>query len=219
MWKNHTQSASQHHFYCFLKAIWILKSGCSLKSPTQAKIKCAWHQYKCQQWELTNIDSKHKWQNKEFRKETGLNHALVHDSLFLPITLNNKLLSSMVWASLLVARGNTSLAIVKWEESRKQLNTKCENSMVQDHIHQQPCIQTWHANKSWAKSITVLNEIVSWGTTTFWGVICNNRTHSRTRLTMQVLPNQQTRGEKKKKKRKIKMNSLLARLSRQSLWI
>ena len=37
-WKvgNHTQNASQNHFYCFLKDIWILKSSCSLKSPTHA---------------------------------------------------------------------------------------------------------------------------------------------------------------------------------------
>ena len=30
----HTQNASQSHLHCFLKDIWILKSGCSLKSPT-----------------------------------------------------------------------------------------------------------------------------------------------------------------------------------------
>ena len=34
--KNHTQSAPQRHFYCFLKEIWILRSGCSLKSPIRA---------------------------------------------------------------------------------------------------------------------------------------------------------------------------------------
>ena len=33
-WKNQAQNASQRHFHCFLKDIWILKSGCSLKSPT-----------------------------------------------------------------------------------------------------------------------------------------------------------------------------------------
>ena len=34
-WKaqNHIQNASQHHFCCFLREIWILKSGCSQKSP------------------------------------------------------------------------------------------------------------------------------------------------------------------------------------------
>ena len=34
--KNHTQNASQHHFYCFLKDIWTLKSDGSLKSPIHA---------------------------------------------------------------------------------------------------------------------------------------------------------------------------------------
>ena len=34
--KNHILNASQHHFYCFLKEIWILKSGCSWESPTHA---------------------------------------------------------------------------------------------------------------------------------------------------------------------------------------
>ena len=35
-WKrrNHTQNASQSRNYCFVKDIWILKPGCSLKSPT-----------------------------------------------------------------------------------------------------------------------------------------------------------------------------------------
>ena len=32
--KMHTQNASQHHFDCSLKDIWILKSSCTLKSPT-----------------------------------------------------------------------------------------------------------------------------------------------------------------------------------------
>ena len=32
--KYHTQNASQQHFCCFLNDIWILKSSCSLKSPT-----------------------------------------------------------------------------------------------------------------------------------------------------------------------------------------
>ena len=32
----HTENASQSHFYCFLKGIWIPKSGCSLESPTCA---------------------------------------------------------------------------------------------------------------------------------------------------------------------------------------
>ena len=32
--KNHTQNASGHHFYCFLKEIWILKPACNLKSST-----------------------------------------------------------------------------------------------------------------------------------------------------------------------------------------
>ena len=37
-WKvrNHAENASQRHFYCFLKGIWILKSGCSPKSPIHA---------------------------------------------------------------------------------------------------------------------------------------------------------------------------------------
>ena len=39
----HTQNASQRHFYCFLKDIWILKSSCSLKSPTHALIWCPFH--------------------------------------------------------------------------------------------------------------------------------------------------------------------------------
>ena len=36
-WKvqNHIQNASQHHYYCFLIEIWILKSGFSWKSPMQ----------------------------------------------------------------------------------------------------------------------------------------------------------------------------------------
>ena len=34
--KTNTQNASQRHFYCFLKEIWILKSSCSWKSPTRA---------------------------------------------------------------------------------------------------------------------------------------------------------------------------------------
>ena len=37
--KNHTQNASQQHFYCFLKDIWILKSDCSLKSPIHPSAK------------------------------------------------------------------------------------------------------------------------------------------------------------------------------------
>ena len=39
--RNHTHNASQHHFYCFLKDIWMLKSGCSLKKkqpPTHASV-------------------------------------------------------------------------------------------------------------------------------------------------------------------------------------
>ena len=31
--KNHTKNASKYHLNCFLRAIWILKSGCSLESP------------------------------------------------------------------------------------------------------------------------------------------------------------------------------------------
>ena len=40
-WKmeNHTQNASQHHSYCFLKEIWILKFGCSQKSHTNDNTK------------------------------------------------------------------------------------------------------------------------------------------------------------------------------------
>ena len=38
----HFQNASQNHFYCFLKDIWILKSGCSLKSPTYEYLYCHW---------------------------------------------------------------------------------------------------------------------------------------------------------------------------------
>ena len=40
--KNHTQNAFQSHIYCFLKAIWILKSGCSLKSPTHDSPMLTW---------------------------------------------------------------------------------------------------------------------------------------------------------------------------------
>ena len=36
--KNHTQNASHHHFYCFLKEIWILKSSYGLKRPIHGKI-------------------------------------------------------------------------------------------------------------------------------------------------------------------------------------
>ena len=38
-----TQNASQSHSYCYLKDIWILKSGCSLKSPTHALV--CWHMH------------------------------------------------------------------------------------------------------------------------------------------------------------------------------
>ena len=34
--QNHFQSAAQHHCYCFLHEIWILKSSYSQKSPTHA---------------------------------------------------------------------------------------------------------------------------------------------------------------------------------------
>ena len=36
--RNRTQNAHWYHFYRFLIHIWILKSGCSLKSPTHAFI-------------------------------------------------------------------------------------------------------------------------------------------------------------------------------------
>ena len=35
----HNQNASQKHFCCFLKNIWILKAGCHLKSPNHANVK------------------------------------------------------------------------------------------------------------------------------------------------------------------------------------
>ena len=41
-WKvrNHIQNASHHHFYCFLKAVRILKSGCGLKIPLTSVTVC-----------------------------------------------------------------------------------------------------------------------------------------------------------------------------------
>ena len=41
--KNGTKNASQNLFFFFLKDIWILKSSCSLKSPTHALIWCPFH--------------------------------------------------------------------------------------------------------------------------------------------------------------------------------
>ena len=37
--RNHIQNTSQHHCYCYLKAIWILDSGCGLKCLTHANEK------------------------------------------------------------------------------------------------------------------------------------------------------------------------------------
>ena len=38
--RNCAQNASQHHFDCFLKDCWILKSSCSLRSPIHAILRC-----------------------------------------------------------------------------------------------------------------------------------------------------------------------------------
>ena len=46
----HTQSASQSHFYCFLRDLWILKFGYGLQSPTYASFNCSCisgHQWMC----------------------------------------------------------------------------------------------------------------------------------------------------------------------------
>ena len=54
--RNHSKNASQNHFYCFLKEIWFLKSGCSLKSPTNA-----WSRYSRNH--LSSITNHHAKEN------------------------------------------------------------------------------------------------------------------------------------------------------------
>ena len=58
----HTQNATQSHFYCFVKNTWILKSGCSLKSPTHVQVT-AWGSDKdtpvthIHRWHIHTIDT------------------------------------------------------------------------------------------------------------------------------------------------------------------
>ena len=147
----HTQIASQSHFYCFLRDIWILKSGYSPKSPTYG-IMC---QVSCKEKCCTHKNRQKKHTQKAALSNKHTAYFGFPAEMFWNIYTNEKPALVTLWQLMICFRGclSTDRSVTLWTVRTKlhQMHKNCMQwSPVCSHALQ--CIAEHCQSQSWKTS-------------------------------------------------------------------